>query len=283
MKNKKTGNANFDKKLSKKDVNKACWRYIFFAQATQNFERMMGLAFCYVIAPIVNKLYKNDPEKKAAALKRHMQFFNTEPQLGAVIPGITIAMEEAMANGENVDEDMITSTKNALMGPLAGVGDSMIVGTWSPILLSIAMSMSLVSGSVMGPIFFMVTWLASVVGMQWYLFHKGYSLGLDATELLFSNKALTDKLTTALTVLGLIVIGGVASTTVAPTVIMEYVSGDMILSLQSKIFDVIMPNVLGLVITLVSWILMSKKNVSAIKMILILAIFAAVMVIFGIL
>lgn len=30
--------------LTKKDIDKAAWSYIFFAQATQNFERMMGLA-----------------------------------------------------------------------------------------------------------------------------------------------------------------------------------------------------------------------------------------------
>mgnify|MGYP001016770740 CR=1 FL=1 len=30
--------------LTKKDIDKAAWSYIFFAQATQNFERMMGLS-----------------------------------------------------------------------------------------------------------------------------------------------------------------------------------------------------------------------------------------------
>ncbi len=268
--------------LSKKDINKAAWRYIFFSQATQNFERMMGLAFCYVMAPIIEKLYKNDEAKKKEALQRHMQFFNTEPQLGAVIPGITIAMEESMAQGEEVDENLITSTKNALMGPLAGIGDSMIIGTYSPILLSIAMSMSVNDGNPLGPIFFCVTWLISIVAMQWVLFHKGYSLGIGATNTLFKNKALTDKITQAITVLGLIVIGGVASTTVKASMIYTFVSGDLTISIQEKIFDVILPNVLPLVITLVSWYLIDKKKWSAIKIILALVAFAGVMVALGI-
>lgn len=81
--------------LTKKDIDKAAWSYIFFAQATQNFERMMGLAFCHVMEPILKKIYKDNPEEYKKSLERHMQYYNTEPQLGALIPGITIAMEEA--------------------------------------------------------------------------------------------------------------------------------------------------------------------------------------------
>lgn len=33
-------------------------------------------------------------------------------------------------------------TKNALMGPFAGIGDSILMGTYSPILLSIAIGLS---------------------------------------------------------------------------------------------------------------------------------------------
>lgn len=42
-----------------------------------------------------------------------MQFYNTEPQLGSLIPGITIAMEEARAKGDDVSEELIVNTKNA--------------------------------------------------------------------------------------------------------------------------------------------------------------------------
>ena len=52
MKNKKTS----DGLLTKKDIDRAAWSYIFFSQATQNFERMMGLAFCHVVEPILRKL-----------------------------------------------------------------------------------------------------------------------------------------------------------------------------------------------------------------------------------
>ena len=268
--------------LTRKDIDKAAWSYIFFSQATQNFERMMGLAFCHVLEPILKKLYKNDPEEYRRSLQRHMQFYNTEPQLGSLIPGITIAMEEARAKGEDVNEELIVNTKNALMGPFAGIGDSMLIGTYSPILLSIAMSMCINDGNPVGPLFFCAVWLVTIVGLQWYLFHKGYDMGIGAANLFFTNKALADKITTGLTMMGLIVIGGVAATTVKANVIFKFVSGEMTLSLQEQIFDKIMPGVLPLLVTLTVWYLMDKKKWSATKIVLGIVVFAAVMVVLGI-
>lgn len=275
-------NKNENSLLTKKDIDKAAWSYIFFAQATQNFERMMGLAFCHVMEPILKKLYKNNPDEYKKALQRHMQFYNTEPQLGALIPGITIAMEEARAKGEDVSEELIVNTKNALMGPFAGIGDSMLIGTYSPILLSIAMSMCINDGNPVGPLFFCAVWLTTIVGLQWYLFHKGYDMGIGAANLFFTNKALADKITTGLTMMGLVVIGGVAATTVKAKVIYQFVSGDMTLGIQEQIFDKIMPGVLPLLVTLAVWYLMDKKKWSATKIILEIVVFSAVMVFLGI-
>ena len=158
----------------------------------------------------------------------------------------------------------------------------MLIGTLSPILLSIAMSMCINDGNPVGPIFFCVTWLVSMVALQWFLFHKGYSMGIDAANTFFKNKALTNKITTGLTMMGLIVIGGVASTTVKASVIYKFVSGDMSISIQEQIFDKIMPALLPLAATLVVWYLMDKKKWNANKIILAIVVFAAVMVALGI-
>lgn len=270
------------KLLNRKDVQRAAWRNIFFMQATQNFERMMGLAFCHIMVPIIDKIYKNDAEEHKRALKRHMQFYNTESQFGSVIPGIIIAMEEARASGEDVSEELIVSTKNALMGPFAGIGDSLLIGTYQPILLSIAMSLCINDGNPVGPIFFCVIWLVSVIAWQLFTFMKGYDLGIDAANTFFNNKALTEKLTTGMNILGLMVIGGVASTTVKATIAYQFVSGDMTIALQEQIFDKIMPALLPLIITLAAWYLIDKKNWSTIKVILAIIIAAAVLVAFGI-
>ncbi len=265
-------------KLTKKDVNKACWRWIFFSLAPQSFERMQGLSYCYTLAPSIAKLYEKNQEERKNALTRHMQFFNTEVRMGAIVPGISLAMEEARANGAEVSENVITGTKNALMGPLAGIGDSLIVGTWNPILLSIGMGICIADGNPLGPLFFAFSWVISAVALQYYLFHRGYELGINATDKLVENKALTDRITKAITALGLIVIGGVASGTVRASMIWQYVSGEMSISLQEGIFDRIMPKLYPLIITLVIWYLIDKKKVGPVKCILGIAVFAAIMV-----
>lgn len=267
-------------KLTKKDVSKAAWYWTFFHHCTQNYERMMGLAFCATLAKPLKKLYGSDKKGLSDALTRNMAFFNTEPQLGSLIPGMTLALEEAKANGEPVDPEVITSTKSALMGPFAGIGDSILVGTYNPILLSIGIGLS-AGGSPIGAIFFFLTWTISVVVLKYFGFIKGYSMGMDAvTNLLHSG--LKDKIVTALNIIGLIVIGGVASTTVAAPIKLAFVAGEMNVEIQASILDKILPGLVPMLLTLLCYWLIDKKGWSANKIILLILAIAAVCVPLGI-
>ena len=267
-------------KLTKKDVSKAAWYWTFFHHCTQNYERMMGLAFCATLAKPLKKLYGSDKKGLSDALTRNMAFFNTEPQLGSLIPGMTLALEEAKANGEPVDPEVITSTKSALMGPFAGIGDSILVGTYNPILLSIGIGLS-AGGSPIGAIFFFLTWTISVVALKYFGFIKGYSMGMDAvTSLLHSG--LKDKIVTALNIIGLTVIGGVASTTVAAPIKLAFVAGEMNVEIQASILDKILPGLVPMLLTLLCYWLIDKKGWSANKIILLILAIAAVCVPLGI-
>lgn len=267
-------------KLSKKDVSRASWRWMFFALSTHNYERMMGTGLAHSLSGALEKLYKDDKKGLSESLKRNLSFFNTEPQLGAIIPGITLALEETYANNPNeFDPDIISSTKNALMGPLAGIGDSILVGTINPIFLSIGIGLS-ANGSAIGPLTFLGLWLALVIPMRYFLFVKGYSLGLDAVKILM-NEEVKSKVTTALTVVGLIVIGGVASSTIQAPIAAQFTSGEMIISIQ-EILDRIMPNLFPLIVALVSYFLVAKKGWSTNKLLAAILIFAAIMVGLGI-
>ena len=108
-----------EKKLSRSDVQRSFWLWTFFSHANYNYERLQGTAFAQAMTPIIRKLYK-DPDEIKAALKRHLVFFNTEPNVGGVIHGAVIAMEEQRANGADIDDDAINGVKTGLMGPLAG-------------------------------------------------------------------------------------------------------------------------------------------------------------------
>jgi hypothetical protein len=106
--------------LTKQDRKKVWWRHQFL-QGSWNYERMQNGGWCYSIIPAIKKLYSNK-EDQIAALKRHMEFYNTHPYVSSPVMGVTLALEEEKANGENVDDTAIQGVKVGMMGPLAGAG-----------------------------------------------------------------------------------------------------------------------------------------------------------------
>ena len=105
-------------KLTKKELNQVFWRS-FGMEWDWNYERQMNMAYCYCMLPVIKKLYSNK-EDQIAAMQRHLEFFNTTPQLSTLILGISAAMEESNANDPDFDTESINSVKVSLMGPLAG-------------------------------------------------------------------------------------------------------------------------------------------------------------------
>ena len=110
-------------KLTKKELNQVFWRS-FGLEWSWNYERQMNMSYCYSMLPVIKKLYPNK-EDQVAAMKRHLEFFNTTPQLATLILGISAAMEESNANDPEFDTESINSVKVSLMGPLAGIGDTL--------------------------------------------------------------------------------------------------------------------------------------------------------------
>lgn len=111
--------------LTKADITKAWFIYWLGAEVSSSYERLQSLIFCASMTPIIKKLYPQK-EEQVEALKRHLNFFNSEQTFGAVIQGISIAMEEQKTRGEAINDASITGIKTGLMGPLAGMGDSII-------------------------------------------------------------------------------------------------------------------------------------------------------------
>lgn len=114
-------------KITKKELNHVFWRS-FQMEFSWNYERQMNMAYVYAMIPILKKLYQSK-EEMAAALKRHLEFFNTTPHIVTLILGITAAMEEENKDDPEFDVTAIDSIKTSLMGPLAGLGDSFFWGT----------------------------------------------------------------------------------------------------------------------------------------------------------
>ena len=134
---------NNEKHLTKKDLIKTFILWETMTETCLSYERLMSLGFCHAMTPVINRLYSDDKEERIKALRRHMLFFNTENNWGAFIPGLVASMEEDYANGGNVSEDMIKNIKVGLMGPLAGIGDTVTQGLVKTVTLAIAVDMTL--------------------------------------------------------------------------------------------------------------------------------------------
>lgn len=266
-----------EKKLSKKTLVKA-WRYWMMHNLTSmSFERLESHGFCYSMIPVVEELYK-DKEEQKEALTRHAVFYNTEPQLGAIVNGIVCGLEEKKANGEDIDGEIINGLKVGMMGPLAGIGDSMIPGMLVPILLSIGMGLSS-NGSIAGPIFYILTFMGIIIPGSYFLFIKGYNLGTNAVNLLVDARA--EKLKESFQILGVFITGGIGASYVNVVTKLGYQKSGVNINIQS-ILDGIFPKLLALLVILFTYYLMSKKKFSPIKVMLTLLLLSTIGVFLGI-
>ena len=165
--------------LSKSDRQKVWWRSQFL-QGSWNYERMQNLGWAYSLIPAIKKLYTNK-EDQAAALKRHLEFFNTHPYVAAPIMGVTLALEEERANGVEIDDAAIQGVKIGMMGPLAGIGDPVFWFTVRPILGALGASLA-ASGNIVGPLLFFFGWNAIRMAFLWYTQEFGYKAGSEITK-----------------------------------------------------------------------------------------------------
>ena len=188
--------------LSKKDRMAVCWRSTFL-QGSWNYERMQNGGWAYSMIPALKKLYTTK-EDRAAALKRHLEFFNTHPYLAAPILGVTLALEEDRANGAPVDDVAINGVKVGMMGPLAGVGDPVFWFTARPIIGALGASLA-ISGNIVGPILFLVLWNVLRIAFLWYTQEFGYRAGSKITDDL--SGGLLQKVTRGAAMMGMFVLG----------------------------------------------------------------------------
>ena len=126
--------------------------------------------------PSYQEIIYNKKEDQIAALKRHLEFFNTHPYVASPVIGVTLALEEDKANGAPVEDSAIQGVKVGMMGPLAGVGDPVFWFTARPILGALGASLAM-GGSILGPILFFVLWNVIRWAFMWYTQEFGYNVG----------------------------------------------------------------------------------------------------------
>ena len=266
------------KTLSKKTLTKSFNHWFYGNLTCFSQEHMQTFGYMLSMLPVIKELYDTN-EERTQKLKTYSTFFNTEPQVGSVVVGITTGMEEARANGEDVDDETINGIRAGLMGPLAGIGDSLVVGTLLPILLGIALGLS-GGGSPLGAIFYILVWNIGMYFLMRFMYFKGYELGGKAVEVLVGEKA--NAIRESIIMLGTMVIGGVTASWINITTSFKMLNseGGVIVDLQ-KTLDDVYPSLLSAVFVLICWYLLSKRRMSPLLVMLILVAVAFVGVLVG--
>ena len=246
-----------EKKLELSDLRRAWWIWTFFNLSAFSMERMQSPAFVYMMSPIIKRLY-SDPEDIKAALKRHMVFFNTEPQTGVIAHGVAASLEEQRAGGAPITDEMINGAKAGIMGPMARIGDSMIPGTLIPILLTIGIGISQADGNPFGPIFYIVAYTAIILGLSYYLFMFGYRYGMTAMRQLAEGGF--QRITHSMAVMGLVVAGAIGAGLITLNTPLKLTSGDTTLLVIQDKLNGIFPQLLPLLLVLWLWSGMRRRG-----------------------
>ncbi|WEV56262.1 PTS system mannose/fructose/sorbose family transporter subunit IID [Ligilactobacillus acidipiscis] len=242
-------------KLSHSDLVKT-WLWEQSDESAYNYERLQALGLTNMMIHPIKKLY-DDPKRQAEELQKYMVFFNTEPHMvGPIIHGVALSMEEARANDQNVSPEDINGVRTGLMGPAAGIGDTVGQGIFFPILASLGASMAL-DGNYLGPVLFTVLFELALYSIGYFLFMFGYKKGKSSVIQILKN-GLIDKVTNAFSILGLMVVGAMAATRVTVKTPLVWDIGQTTINLQ-KVLNTLAPGLIPLGITVLVWWMVSKK------------------------
>ena len=250
--------------LTKKELDRLFWRYQLRYLTCCNLENWHGNCYAYDMAPLYKKYYDKDGQREG--MLRMFDFINTEQTTASVLWGILVGMEEQKALGKPVGDEMIRTVKSSLMGPLAGVGDSLVQATILPLLTTIAISLT-GAGDVLSPLGVVLFIIATPILLWAYarvLFNNGYTLGKDAVSTLMGSAM--DRIKTAVQLFGIIVIGALSASYVKLSTPLSFAaSADATPVVLQDVINGIFPNLLSLLLVLGCWYLLSKKGVSVTK------------------
>ncbi|MCI1072180.1 PTS system mannose/fructose/sorbose family transporter subunit IID [Lactococcus lactis] len=249
------------KKISKDEkklLKKMYWRsFTLYSAVTPAKQGASG--FSYAMQPFLDKFY-TDQESKRQAMVRQMSYFNTNLAVYPFILGVVASMEKENSEKKDFNSESISAIKTSLMGPLAGIGDSVFWGVLRTIAAGIAVSLAL-AGNILAPLIFLLLFNIPVQILRWQSGKMGYILGASYISELYEN-GLINILTKAASIVGLAMVGAMTSQMVKLDITWNMLlKGKKVLETQ-KMLDQIFVGLIPLIITLISFYLLKKKNIS---------------------
>ena len=256
--------AKTNKKLSQETLKKAATRHAWALQWCWNYERMQASGFAFTMLPIMQELY-DDNEEVCRNLERHMEFYNSHPGASSLIAGASAALEG------DYQPEMSDSIKVALMGPMAGIGDTIQAVLVQPIAFIMGASLA-AEGNFLGVLFVLLPVLL-MFWARWPLFYWGYNRSVKIIDDI-SGDSDFNQMRDAAGILGLVVVGGFVPSILGVRVAWTYqqiIDGyERTVSVQAAL-DNILPHMVALIMVGFCYWLLKIKRIKPVRVILILA------------
>lgn len=243
--------------IEKQNLKKMFWRSGHM-WADFTMVKMEGMTYAYAMLPVINEVYKDNPELQTEAFVRNTEFFNTHAAAAGLNLGLSYALERERSQDPGaITGEMITNIKTSLMGPLAAVGDSIFFNCIRVISAGVGMSLAS-QGNPLGVVLFVAIYGGAFLAVKWYLLNLGYSLGTEAITAAFKS-GIVGWLSDSACCMGLIMVGSLVSSMVSistPLVIPMGAGAEMVVQ---DIFDGIMPGILKIGLLFLIMNLVRKK------------------------
>ena len=251
----------------KKMCRSMFWRTMTLS-ATYNYETMQALGFMYAMMPAINRFYKTDEERKRALI-RHNEIFNTTPTMGGIITGLAASMEKEASENADFDTKSISAVKVSLMGPFAGIGDSLFWGSVRIISLGVGITLAM-SGNILGMIVHLLIYNIPAHILRYYGVYKGFEMGGSLMKTA-SDSGIMGKLTKGASIVGLMTVGAMACSMTSFSISKVFNIQGTELAIQS-VLDTIFPNLLPLLLTFGCYKAIKKGVNPALLMLILLVI-----------
>ena len=259
-------------RLDNKTLNKMVWRSCQL-QACFNYERMQSAGWLWAMLPGLQKIHTNK-EDLAASMTHNLDFLNTHPFAVTFVMGMVLSMEQ-----QKMDIQTIRSVRISVAAPLGGIGDALFWMSLIPIVAGMTAQMA-IDGSWLGPILYFVIAFGVEMALRYALMYWSYNMGTKAVTMMTAH---AKEITHAASVLGVFVIGAlIANYGGGTSLAISIPNGQGDPLVIQNYLNAILPLLLPLLMTLMCYFLIIKKNFTPIKLIVLLLVIGIVGCAFGI-
>ena len=231
-------------------LSRRCALRAYFLQNGYNYGNYEGLSYSWVVFPAIKKLFPGEKDMRRE-LKDSMSYCSVNPNFLPILTSLhLISLNRGLSSRDTRD------IRTAMMGPLAGVGDSLIQFCVAPVFSTLGAGMA-AQGSMAGPIVFLLGINAILLTLKLSNEALGFRLG---ASLAGQMEERLGTLSLGARRVGCAVIAGLAVNSVDMKTSLA-VSGQegALFSLQDFL-DTLLPGALPVLCTVILYYLFKKKK-----------------------